>query len=61
MEEWYARNLRIFTNLHRIVDPTDRVLVIFGAGHKEILDDLIKDRVDWDWVSGEWLLREPID
>jgi len=61
VEEWYARNLRIFTNLHRIVEPADRVLVIFGAGHKEILDDLIKDRVDWDWVSGEWLLNESID
>ncbi len=59
VEEWYARNLRIFTNVHRIVEPKDRVLVIFGAGHKEILDDLIRDRIDWKWVdSGELLKKE---
>jgi hypothetical protein len=56
VEEWYARNLRIFTNLHRIMEPADRVLVFFGAGHKDILDDLIRDRVDWDWVDSASLL-----
>lgn len=56
IEEWYARNIRIFTNLSRVVEPKDRVLVIYGAGHKEILDDLIQDRVDWDWVDGAWLV-----
>ncbi|MEM9930784.1 MAG: DUF5694 domain-containing protein [Bacteroidota bacterium] len=57
VEQWYARNLRIFTNLHRIVAPQDRVLVLFGAGHKEILDDLIPDRVGWDWLEGGSLLE----
>jgi hypothetical protein len=56
VEEWYARNLRIFTNIHRVVEPHDRVLIIFGAGHKEILDDLIRDRVDWEWVDSGTLL-----
>ncbi len=55
VEEWYRRNIRIFTNLHRIVGPQDRVLVIFGAGHKEILDDLIQDRVDWRWYDSRRL------
>ncbi|WP_026231991.1 DUF5694 domain-containing protein [Neolewinella persica] len=58
VEEWYARNLRIFTNLHRIMEPEDRILVLFGAGHKEILDDLIRDRVDWDWVDSSGLLSK---
>jgi hypothetical protein len=56
VEEWYARNIRIFTNLHRITEKGDRTLVIFGAGHKEVLDDLIKDRSDWKWHSASKLL-----
>jgi hypothetical protein len=58
VEEWYARNLRIFTNLHRIMEPKDRVLVLFGAGHKEILDDLLRDRAGWNWIDGAGLLEE---
>ncbi|MBT8477918.1 MAG: hypothetical protein KJO06_03305 [Gemmatimonadetes bacterium] len=30
---WYERNLKIFSNLHRISAPGDRVFVVFGAGH----------------------------
>ncbi|TSE11201.1 DUF5694 domain-containing protein [Aquimarina algiphila] len=51
VSEWYLRNLKIFTNLHRIVEPEDRVLVIYGAGHKDILVDLIKDRIDWEYYD----------
>ena len=36
---WHARNLRILANLVRIADqPGDRVLAIYGAGHKPLLD-----------------------
>ncbi|MCU1306300.1 MAG: hypothetical protein JWN45_995 [Acidobacteriaceae bacterium] len=38
---WYKRNLRIATNVLDITEPNDRVLVIFGAGHKKILSDLL--------------------
>ena len=39
---WYARNLRIFANLTRIVDAKDdRIFVIFGQGHIPILRDLV--------------------
>lgn len=32
--EWFRRNMRIFTNVARLVDsPNERVLVVFGAGH----------------------------
>jgi hypothetical protein len=30
---WYERNLKIFSNLHRISGPGDRVFVLYGAGH----------------------------
>lgn len=30
---WYERNLKIFSNLHRISVPGDRVFVVYGAGH----------------------------
>lgn len=32
--EWFRRNMRIFTNVARLVDsPNERVLVVYGAGH----------------------------
>jgi len=50
---WYGRNIRIFGNLRNVIDsPTDRVLVIYGAGHaywleRDVLDsdDLVLDRL----------------
>lgn len=36
---WFNRNLRIFRNIQKInAKPTDRVLVIFGAGHMNLLN-----------------------
>lgn len=40
---WYKRNLRIVTNVLEITEPGDRVLVIFGSGHKKILSDIFAD------------------
>ncbi len=57
VSKWYFRNLKIFTNLSRIVTPKDRVLVIYGAGHKDILVDLIKDRVDWEYFDINQILQ----
>ena len=32
--DWFRRNMRIFTNIVRIVDaPNERVVVIYGSGH----------------------------
>jgi hypothetical protein len=39
---WYQRNFRIFSNIVRIIQPQDRVLVIFGQGHAGILRDLVR-------------------
>lgn len=39
---WYERNLRITSNILRLVEsPTDRVLVIIGAAHGPILRELL--------------------
>ncbi|HEU4880474.1 MAG TPA: DUF5694 domain-containing protein [Gemmatimonadaceae bacterium] len=36
--QWYARNLRIFTNLVRAAGrPEDRMLVVYGQGHAYLL------------------------
>ena len=41
LAKWYERNIRIFSDLQRIAQPGDRILVIFGAGHAAILRQLI--------------------
>ncbi|GLV53878.1 hypothetical protein KDH_07290 [Dictyobacter sp. S3.2.2.5] len=44
VQGWYARNLRIFVNLTRIItSPYDRVLVIYGSGHIPLLHQFIHD------------------
>jgi hypothetical protein len=41
LSKWYDRNIRIFANLQRLVEPGDRILVIIGSGHAPILRELI--------------------
>lgn len=41
---WYARNLRIFDNLVLLaVKPSDRVLVVYGAGHAYLLRQFARE------------------
>ncbi len=36
---WFNRNLRIFRNIQKIkAKTTDRIVVIFGAGHMNLLN-----------------------
>lgn len=36
---WFSRNLKIFRNIQRLnPTPTDRILVIYGAGHLNLLN-----------------------
>ncbi len=36
---WFSRNLKIFRNIQRIqATPSDRILVLFGAGHMNLLN-----------------------
>lgn len=52
LAEWYKRNIRISANINALIDsPSERILVIYGAGHlywlqRNVLDspDLILDR-----------------
>jgi hypothetical protein len=37
LTQWYQRNLRIFAHLLNIIEPGDRVLVIYGSGHLGLL------------------------
>ena len=51
LADWYKRNLKIFSNITRIVESEeDRLLVIFGAGHARLLQQFIED-------SGEYHLE----
>jgi hypothetical protein len=45
---WYKRNLRIMTNLNRVAQfPGDRVILLIGAGHVRILNDLASASPHW--------------
>lgn len=52
MANWWGRNLHIFANISHIAEPEDRILVIFGSGHKFLLDQFISD-------SHEFILADP--
>ncbi|MGH4121822.1 MAG: DUF5694 domain-containing protein [Clostridium sp.] len=49
--EWYRRNLYILGNLQSIAEPGDRILVIYGAGHCKILQDLVRDYNKFELVE----------
>ena len=49
---WYDRNLRILRNIQRITtSPNDRILVLFGAGHISILDQLLKCTPEYNYIK----------
>lgn len=48
---WFNRNLRIFQNIRNIGHgPEDRILVLFGAGHVQILDFLFRCSPEFELV-----------
>lgn len=48
---WYNRNLRIFRNIQRLTtSPEDRILVVFGAGHMGILNQLFASTPEYKLV-----------
>jgi len=60
LASWYDRNLRIFANLLRLADsPTERVVVIFGAGHMPILRHLAQASPDIELVEVKDVLGPP--
>lgn len=58
---WYARNLKILTNVMRISEPGDRLLVLFGAGHGPLLREFAAQSRLFDVVPVERVLpREKV-
>jgi hypothetical protein len=47
ISNWYKRNLRMFTNVYRMAEPKDRILLIVGGGHRAILKQLAIDSGDF--------------
>ncbi len=59
---WFSRNLRIFRNLQRLPHgPNDRILVIFGAGHLNLLNLFIEVSPEYELVSPLPYLRQARD
>ncbi|HWY33911.1 MAG TPA: DUF5694 domain-containing protein, partial [Nitrosopumilaceae archaeon] len=49
---WYDRNLRIFRNIQQLTtSPKDRILVLFGAGHVAVLDQLLICSPEYNYVK----------
>ena len=52
LASWYERNLKISTNLFRLIEkPGERILLIIGAGHAKIIRDVIEDMPNVSSVS----------
>ncbi len=54
MTAWWGRNLQIYAQISWIAEPGERVLVIYGAGHKYLLDQFIGE-------AQEMSLVDPLD
>jgi hypothetical protein len=49
---WYDRNLRIFRNIQKATtSPKDRILVLFGAGHIAVLDQLLTASTEYNYIK----------
>lgn len=54
---WYRRNTRIFSNIKRLVeDKNDRILVIYGASHAWVLEELFEASPEFQVVDVETVL-----
>lgn len=48
---WINRNLRIFRNIKRITEnKEDRILVIYGAGHAFLLNEFLRNSLNYEVV-----------
>jgi hypothetical protein len=56
--DWYTTNINIYTNILRVVKPTDKaILVIFGQGHVPILKHLFENNDDFEVVEVATILK----
>lgn len=58
---YYERNLRIFANITRIAEPGDRILVIFGSGHRVPLYHYLHYAAEYEPVSPLPYLQHAVD
>ena len=56
---WFSRNLKIFRNIQRIeTQPSDRILVIYGSGHLNILNYLFECSPEYNLVkTNDFLIK----
>jgi Family of unknown function (DUF5694) len=48
---WYTRNAVIFAKLHQVAKPSDRIIVVYGAGHSYWLRNLVKQMPGYKLVE----------
>ncbi len=58
MANWWGRNLHIFAQIAQLSEPGDRILVIYGSGHKFLLDQFINDAAELEWIDSLDYLEE---
>ena len=58
---WYERNLKIFTNIWRLAEPGERILVVIGAGHGTLLRRFVEDSPELELVPTLPYLRGVAD
>jgi hypothetical protein len=57
LTNWYKRNIRILTNVNRIAQPDDRILLIIGSGHLHILRQLAAESPDICLIDTQQVLK----
>ena len=55
---WYARNLRIFNNISDLIEPGERVLVLYGSGHIYHLDRFFRETEAAELIDPRRYLRK---
>ncbi|MFD2919256.1 DUF5694 domain-containing protein [Terrimonas rubra] len=49
---WYNRNLRIYRHIQQITtSPDDRILVLYGAGHIQLLNQLFECSPEYNYIK----------
>ncbi len=54
---WFMRNAKIFSKLEDVVQPGDRVIIVYGAGHKYWLENLVSNSPGFELVPPDPFLR----
>jgi hypothetical protein len=55
--DWWARNMVIFARTAQIAEPGERILVIYGSGHKFLLDQYFDQAIGFEVVDANAYLH----